>query len=93
MLRRKKALVLTILCVTNVTMSLEVLKCCYFELRNLNFNAVGRKVHMFPLEHLIHEVSRCRHGQYICYLELAIEVCGDWIMRRSRAHSPVSLTN
>jgi hypothetical protein len=44
--RKKEGLLLCIWCVINVTMSFEFLKDRYFGLRNLNFVAVGRKVHM-----------------------------------------------
>jgi hypothetical protein len=67
----KEGLLLSIWCLINVTVPFEILKGCYFGLRNLNFTAISRKVQMFLQEYVIHEVSRCGHEEYICYLELA----------------------
>jgi hypothetical protein len=57
MLRKKEGLLLSIRVwyVVNVTMPFEILKDRYFGLRNLNFAAVGRKVHMFSQDYVIHE--------------------------------------
>jgi hypothetical protein len=61
MLRGEEGLLLNIWCVVNVTMHFEIRNGCYFVLRNLNFVAVGKKVHTFSQEYVIHEVSRYGH--------------------------------
>lgn len=70
-LRTQDGVVLSMSCVIKVTMFTEILKNCYFGLRNLNFTGIGRKVQMFSQENVTHEASRYQHGEYICCSELA----------------------
>jgi hypothetical protein len=56
----------------------DILNCSYFGIRNINIIGVGRKVQTFPQEYMTHEVPRCGRGEYICYLELELEIRGDW---------------
>jgi hypothetical protein len=63
MLRMNEGSVICALYVIKVTMPFEILKGCYFGLKNLNFIDVGRKVQRFP-QNMVHKASRCRQGKY-----------------------------
>jgi hypothetical protein len=64
----------------------------YFGLRNLNFVAIGRKVEMFSQVYMIHGVSCCGHGEYICLQLANWGFCSDWITRGLRMH-PLCVNN